>query len=218
MIEHVYRRAAQARHVDAVIVATDDTRIADAVAAFGGTVVMTRPDHQSGTDRIAEVARSLHSDILINVQGDEPLLHPQMLDEVAGPLLADPGTVMSTLGRRLDPLADPDNPNIVKVVVDLSGRALYFSRAPVPYPRSGQVPTGGVFRHVGIYGYRREFLLTLAGLPRTPLEQAESLEQLRALEHGYRLHVVETSYESVSVDTPEDLERVRRLVADGLLS
>jgi 3-deoxy-manno-octulosonate cytidylyltransferase (CMP-KDO synthetase) len=217
MIEHVYRRAEMARHVDRVLVATDDTRIADAVAAFGGAVMMTRADHQSGTDRIAEVARALDSNVLINVQGDEPLLHPQMIDEVAGPLLTDAGVVMSTLGQRLDPDVDSANPNAVKVVVDLAGRALYFSRAPVPYPRSGAVPARGVFRHVGIYGYRRDFLLTLAALPRTPLEQAESLEQLRALEHGYRITVVETTHTSVSVDTPEDLERVRALVAGGLL-
>lgn len=218
MIEHVYRRAALARHVDGVLVATDDTRIADAVKAFGGTVMMTRADHQSGTDRIAEVAAAIGSDILINVQGDEPLLHPQMIDEVAGPLVGDASAVMSTLGQRLDPDTDPGNPNIVKVVVDLSGRALYFSRSPIPYPRNGMIPSGGVYRHVGIYGYRRDFLLTLASLPRTPLERAESLEQLRALEHGYRIVVVETTHTSVSVDTPEDLERVRALVADGLLT
>jgi 3-deoxy-manno-octulosonate cytidylyltransferase (CMP-KDO synthetase) len=188
------------------------------VRAFGGTVAMTRPDHQSGTDRIAEVASHLDCDIVVNVQGDEPLLHPSTIDEVAGPLVADPGAVMSTLGQRLDPARDAANPNIVKVLVDLGGRALYFSRSSVPYPRSPHSPGRGVYRHVGVYGYRREFLLTLAALPRTPLEQTESLEQLRALEHGYRIVVVETSHASISVDTPEDLERVRHLVADGLLA
>ena len=206
-----------ARHVDRVLVATDDARIADAVAAFGGR----RDDDARGPpERHRSYRRSgacPRQRRLINVQGDEPLLHPQMIDEVAGPLIADSGAVMSTLGQRLDPDVDSANPNVVKVVVDLAGRALYFSRAPVPYPRSGAVPARGVFRHVGIYGYRRDFLLTLAALPRTPLEQAESLEQLRALEHGYRITVVETTHTSVSVDTPEDLERVRRLVADGLL-
>jgi 3-deoxy-manno-octulosonate cytidylyltransferase (CMP-KDO synthetase) len=218
MIEHVYRRAAMASHVGHVIIATDDQRIVDVVRAFGGTAVLTRPDHQSGTDRIAEVARELTCDIIINVQGDEPLLAPEMIDQVASPFLTDGSTVMSTLGHRLDPTRDTDNPNVVKVVVDLTGRALYFSRSPIPYLRH-PMPSGcGVYRHVGIYGYRRDFLLALATLPRTPLEQAESLEQLRALEHGYPIRVVETSFSSISVDTPEDLERVRQLMAGGLLS
>ncbi len=217
MIEHVYRRASQARHVSGVIVATDDARIARAVETFGGSAVMTRADHQSGTDRIAEVAERLTCDIIVNVQGDEPVLHPGMIEDVAGPFASDPDVVMSTLGQRLDYDRDGANPNVVKVVVDLSGRALYFTRSPVPYLRTLPCPERGVLRHVGIYGYRREFLMTLAALPRTPLERAESLEQLRALEHGYRISVVETSHTSLSVDTPDDLERVRRLAADGLL-
>lgn len=217
MIERVYRRASQARGVSGVIVATDDARIAQAVEAFGGSAVMTRADHQSGTDRIAEVAERLACDIIVNVQGDEPLLHPEMIDDVAGPLASDPDVVMATLGQRLDYDRDGANPNVVKVVVDLSGRALYFTRSPVPYLRTLPCPARSVLRHVGIYGYRRDFLMTLAALPRTPLERAESLEQLRALEHGYRISVVETSHTSLSVDTPDDLERVRRLAADGLL-
>jgi 3-deoxy-manno-octulosonate cytidylyltransferase (CMP-KDO synthetase) len=163
------------------------------------------------------VARGLACDIVVNVQGDEPLLHPAAIDEVARPLVADPAAVMATLGCRLDPASDPANPNVVKVIVDLEGRALYFSRAAIPFLRHGASPVRSVFRHVGIYAYRRDFLLALASLPRTPLETAESLEQLRALEHGYRIVVVETPHESVSVDTPEDLERVRRMAADGLL-
>lgn len=217
MIEHVYRRALQARHVSGVIVATDDARIARAVEAFGGSAVMTRADHQSGTDRIAEVAGHLACDVIVNVQGDEPALHPEMIDEVARPLTTDPDVVMSTLGQRLDYDRDAANPHVVKVLTDCGGLALYFTRAPVPYLRTAPCPERGVLRHVGIYGYRRDFLMTLAALPRTPLERAESLEQLRALEHGYRIVVVETSHASLSVDTPEDLERVRRLAADGLL-
>ena len=218
MIEYVYRRAAQARHVDHVVVATDDERIVRAMEAFGGRAMMTRPDHASGTDRIAEVARGMDCDIVVNVQGDEPLLHPEMIELVAGAFSTDEGAVMSTLGHRMDPASEAINPNVVKVVVDLFGRALYFTRAPVPYLRTPPWPERGVFRHVGLYGYRREFLLTLASLPRTPLECAESLEQLRALEHGYRIVVAETGHESISVDTPDDLERVRHLVADGLLA
>ncbi len=220
MIEHVYRRAAAARGVTDVLVATDDERIGAAVGRFGGRWVMTSPAHASGTDRIAEVARGLSCDIVVNVQGDEPALSPAAIEEAIAPLAADRSLVMGTLGSRLDPSADPQNPNVVKVVVDRSGFALYFSRAPIPYYRNadGGADGASVYRHVGLYVYRRDFLLTLAGLPRTPLERTESLEQLRALEHGYRIKVVETAYQSVSVDTPEDLERVRRLAADGLLS
>jgi 3-deoxy-manno-octulosonate cytidylyltransferase (CMP-KDO synthetase) len=217
MVERVYRRAAAARGVSGVLVATDDDRIADAVARFGGTAVMTRPDHASGTDRIAEVARGLSCDLVVNVQGDEPALDPAAIEAAVAPLASDPSVRMGTLGTPLDAAADLVNPNAVKVLVDRQGFALYFSRAPVPYRRESGEPLAAVLRHVGLYVYRRDFLLTLASLPRTPLERQESLEQLRALEHGYRIRVVETAYASVSVDTPEDLERVRRLAADGLL-
>ena len=217
MVERVYRRAEAARGIARVLVATDDDRIAQAVAGFGGTAVMTRADHPSGTDRIAEVARGLECDIVVNVQGDEPALDPAAIEAAVAPLCADSSVLMATLGTRLDPAADAGNPNTVKVLVDRQGFALYFTRAAVPYRRDAHEALAGVLRHVGLYVYRREFLLTLASLPRTPLERIESLEQLRALEHGYRVRVVETSYTSVSVDTPEDLERVRRLAADGLL-
>ncbi len=216
MIEHVYRRAVRAPHVAGVVVATDDRRIADAVEAFGGRALMTRPDHASGSDRVAEVAAGLSCEIVVNVQGDEPLLNPDIIADVAGPLVASPDCVMATLGVALAP-DDAGNPNVVKVVVGLDGRALYFSRAPIPYARDGIAPAGGVLRHVGVYAYRRRFLLTLAALPQTPLERAESLEQLRALEHGYDIAVVRTSHVSVAVDTPEDLARVRQMAADGLL-
>jgi 3-deoxy-manno-octulosonate cytidylyltransferase (CMP-KDO synthetase) len=218
MVEHVYRRAAAARGVAAVIVATDDERIASAVAGFGGRWVMTRPDHASGTDRIAEVARGLSCDLIVNVQGDEPALAPTAIEQAIAPLAADPSIVMGTLGSPLDDASDPQNPHVVKVLVDRHGFALYFSRAPVPYRREAGAPGSAVLRHVGLYVYRRDFLLTLASLPRTPLERAESLEQLRALEHGYRIIVVETDYQSLSVDTPEDLDRIRRLAAGGLLT
>ncbi len=218
MIEYVYRRAALARSVARVLVATDDERIAAAVRAFGGDVVMTRADHASGTDRAAEVAAGLACDVIVNVQGDEPAIDPAMLDQLTAPFAADPSTVMATLGAPLDRATEAPNPNVVKVVVDRASRALYFSRAPIPYPRDAAGPAGGVYRHVGVYAYRREFLLTLARLPRTPLEQVESLEQLRALEHGYRITVVETRYVSVSVDTPDDLARVRRMAAAGHLT
>jgi len=218
MVERVYRRASGARGVSAVLVATDDERVASEVGRFGGTAVMTSAGHASGTDRIAEVARGLACDLVVNVQGDEPALDPAAIEAAIEPFSADPSLAMATLGAPLDPAADFTNPNTVKVLVDQQGFAIYFSRAPVPYRREPDAPLACVLRHIGLYVYRRDVLLRLASLPRTPLERLESLEQLRALEHGYRIKVVETAYRSVSVDTPEDLERVRRLAADGLLA
>jgi 3-deoxy-manno-octulosonate cytidylyltransferase (CMP-KDO synthetase) len=217
MIEHVYRRAAAARGVAGVVVATDDARIVRAVELFGGAVVMTRADHVSGTDRIAEVAAGLSCDLVVNVQGDEPLLAPEAIEEAVAPLAADAGIRMGTLGGALGE-DDAANPHVVKAVVDQQGFALYFSRSPIPYRRDPSAPRQSVYRHIGLYVYRRDFLLELASLRPTPLERAESLEQLRALEHGHRIRVVETAYLSASVDTPEDLERVRRLVAGGRLT
>jgi 3-deoxy-manno-octulosonate cytidylyltransferase (CMP-KDO synthetase) len=211
MIEHVYRRAAASRVASRVIVATDDLRIATAVTAFGGQVRLTRADHRTGTDRLAEVAATLACDVIVNVQGDEPLLDPRAIDEAVAPF-ADPAVQMTTLCRRIDHPADLSNPNVVKVVRDRAGYALYFSRAAIPYARD---PRGGwppLYRHVGLYGYRRSTLLVLAALEPTPLERAESLEQLRALEHGIRIRAIETSYDSFGVDTPDDLEQVRRLL------
>lgn len=209
MIEHVYRRAAAARSVTHVIVATDDSRIADAVRAFGGDVRMTSPAHQSGTDRLAEVARDLACDVVVNVQGDEPMIDPAMIDEAVAPFDADPSLLMSTLRRRIDDDADARNPHVTKVVVDRDGFAMYFSRAPIPYARPGCLPAP-MWRHVGLYAYRRDCLLRLASLPATALEQSEALEQLRALEHGIRIKAMETTFDSIGVDTPDDLERVRR--------
>jgi 3-deoxy-manno-octulosonate cytidylyltransferase (CMP-KDO synthetase) len=212
MIEHVYRRASAARSVGSVIVATDDERIAAAVRAFGGRAQLTSRSHQSGTDRLAEVAADLTCDLVVNVQGDEPLLEPSMIDEAVGAFYGEPQLMMSTLRRRIDDPAERHNPNVTKVVVDRDGYALYFSRAPIPYVREG-APVAPAWRHVGLYVYRRECLLLLARLAPTDVERAEALEQIRALEHGIRIKAVETAYDSVGVDTPADLERVRRLVA-----
>jgi 3-deoxy-manno-octulosonate cytidylyltransferase (CMP-KDO synthetase) len=214
MIEHVYRRASEARTIASVIVATDDARIADAVRSFGGNVRMTSPSHPSGTDRLAEIATTLTSDLIVNVQGDEPLIEPAMIDEAVAPFAAEPSLRMSTLRRRLTDPADLENPNVTKVVVDRDGYALYFSRAPIPYTRPGN-PAAPAWIHVGLYVYRRECLLALASLPPTALEQSEALEQLRALDHGIRIKAIETRYESIGVDTPDDLERVRALISQG---
>ena len=215
MIEHVYRRTAAASSVSSVLVATDDERILEAVRGFGGAACMTSPDHLSGTDRLAEVAAELGSEIIVNVQGDEPLIEPAMIDEAIEPLLADPMVVMSTLRRRIDDPAELENPNVTKVVVDGDGYALYFSRAPIPFNRSGR-PPARAWRHVGLYVYRRDCLLQLASLPPTELERSEALEQLRALEHGIRILAVETNHDSIGVDTPDDLDRVRRLMEGAL--
>jgi 3-deoxy-manno-octulosonate cytidylyltransferase (CMP-KDO synthetase) len=222
MIEHVYRRAAAARGIDAVIVATDDRRIADAVAAFGGRARMTRSTHRTGTDRVAELAADLMCDIVVNVQGDEPLIDPAMITAVVEPFRDDLAVQMTT-ARRV--LTDPDdllNPHVVKVVADANGDALYFSRSAIPNgagtassAAGSSAPTGGTaFVHVGLYAFRRDFLLRFAALPQTPLEVVESLEQLRALEHGYRIRTVVTEHHSIGVDTPDDLERARRISAE----
>jgi 3-deoxy-manno-octulosonate cytidylyltransferase (CMP-KDO synthetase) len=213
MIEHVYRRAAEARLVDGVIVATDDDRIARAVAGFGGTAWMTRPDHPSGTDRLAEVADALDCRIIVNVQGDEPLLDPAVIDAVVAPLLQDAAIEMATACRPLREPGEFTNPNVVKVVRDRAGRALYFSRAPVPWPRPVPFAAPAEARaHLGLYAYRRDVLRRLAALPASELERVESLEQLRALAHGIDILVVDTDHYSIGVDTAEDLDRVRQLM------
>ena len=214
MIEHVYRRAAAARSIDTVIVATDDERIVRAVEAFGGRAQMTSPSHQSGTDRLAEVARTVEADLIVNVQGDEPLIEPAMIDAAVAPFSHDPALQMSTLRRRITDDSELRNPNVTKVVVDRGGYALYFSRAPIPFARAGSAPAAA-WRHVGLYVYRRGCLLELASLPPTPMERAEALEQLRALEHGIRIKAIETQHDSIGVDTPDDLERVRQVLASA---
>lgn len=213
VIEHVYHRVSRSPAVSRVIIATDDLRIEHAVRRFGGEVRMTRDDHPSGTDRLAEVAATLDCDVVVNVQGDEPLINPGSISEAVAPFSTDLSVQVTTLYRRIASTAELADPNIVKVVVDRGGFAMYFSRAAIPYQRD---PRGGwppLYRHVGLYAYRRSALLVLARLEPTPLERAEALEQLRALEHGIRIKAVETRYDSFGVDTPEDLDHVRRLIA-----
>ena len=216
MIEHVYRRASAASLVHAVIVATDDERIAAVVRAFGGAALMTRADHVSGTDRIAEIARELPCRIIVNLQGDEPLIAPETIDAAVEPMLADASLEMSTISRRLASDEEFRNPHVVKVVTNAFGDAMYFSRAPIPAaaPSAGLgVSAPAAARaHIGLYVYRRDTLLKLAAMPAAPLERQESLEQLRALAHGIRIRVVDTRHVAAGVDTPEDLERIRQLM------
>jgi len=210
MIQHVYERTLQASTVKRVIIATDDQRIYDAVIAFGGEAQMTRDDHPSGTDRLAEVAARIDAELVVNVQGDEPLIDPQMIDAAVAPLVADASIEMGTLCTALTDQAEYASPNVVKVVADRAGFALYFSRSPIPCGRdlaAGAIPPGAA-KHVGLYVYRRDFLLTYPILPETPLEQLEKLEQLRALEHGHRIRVVATDKTSIGVDVPEDVDKV----------
>jgi 3-deoxy-manno-octulosonate cytidylyltransferase (CMP-KDO synthetase) len=196
-----------------VVVATDDARIADAVRGFGGAVITTRGDHPTGTDRVAEVAKQLRHDIIVNLQGDEPVFDPQLIVRMMAVFAKQPGVDIVTACHALHEEADFENPNIVKVVFDLHGRALYFSRAPVPF---GAMDARGAFRHVGVYAYRRAALLKMAKLPRTALEVSERLEQLRALEHGMTIAVVETEHETVGVDVPSDVKKVEKLLQHSL--
>lgn len=226
MILHVVNRAHQAPSIQRVIVATDDERVFQVVKEAGAEVWLTSPHHRTGTDRLAEVAAQLEAEIIVNVQGDEPLIEPATIEAAVAPLLADSSIVMSTTCEPIESAAAVLNPNVVKVVVDNAGFALYFSRNPLPYARAEAQLHGSLeaalqaqpellssyAKHTGMYAYRREFLLTYAKLPPTPLEQTELLEQLRALEHGYRIRVVKVAERSIGVDTPEDLELVRRLL------
>lgn len=219
MIQYVCQRVACATTVNRVIVATDDERIVSAVEKFGGEAMLTRADHPTGTDRLAEVAESIDSELIVNVQGDEPLIDPRMVDQAVAPLVDNPDIQMGTLASAIDQIEDFHNPNVVKVVKGLDGLALYFSRAPIPWPRdldpdqlAVALPRLGLLRHIGLYVYRRDLLLEYPSWPKTPLENLENLEQLRALERGVALHVAETEFSCHGVDTPADLERVSKLI------
>jgi len=210
LIQWVYEAARSCPALSDVLVATDDQRIADAVSGFGGKAVMTRADHPSGTDRLAEVARGLDADVIVNIQGDEPFIKPETIDAVVRPFSEDPELQMSTACVITRDTTEAGDPNVVKVVVSANGNALYFSRLPVPFSRDG----GDVeYRiHLGLYAYRREFLPVFASWPPTTLELTERLEQLRVLEHGYTIRVVEVADRAMGIDTPDDLERARRMI------
>ncbi|MBI5894409.1 MAG: 3-deoxy-manno-octulosonate cytidylyltransferase [Deltaproteobacteria bacterium] len=238
MIQHVYERTKKAGLINDVIVATDDKTIFDAVKGFNGKAAMTSSEHKTGTDRIAEAANNIDADIIVNVQGDEPLIEPEMIDEAIKPLMRDAAIPICTLKTKIQDEKEILNPNIVKVVTDKNGFALYFSRLPIPYVRSEESRGQGVkgsskeiippleplnprileplhYKHIGLYVYRKDFLLKFAKMKPTLLEEAEKLEQLRALENGYKIKVVETRYNSIGVDTEEDLERVRGIFQGG---
>jgi 3-deoxy-manno-octulosonate cytidylyltransferase (CMP-KDO synthetase) len=214
VLQHVYERACQSRYLSGTIIATDDERVYRAARSFGAPVRMTRPDHLSGTDRVAEVASAEEADVVVNIQGDEPLIDPAAIDAAILPVVHDRDVVMATLKKKIEDPREIADPNVVKVVVNHAGDAIYFSRCPIPYARE---QSGVWFKHIGLYVYRRDFLLGYSRLPVGPLERAERLEQLRALENGFPLRVIETDYESLGVDTPEDLERVSRLFEASMM-
>jgi 3-deoxy-manno-octulosonate cytidylyltransferase (CMP-KDO synthetase) len=195
MLQHVYERASQARYLSKLIVATDDERIYKAARSFGAAVVMTRADHLSGTDRVAEAASGDTASVIVNIQGDEPLIDPTAIDAATLALLDDPDVPMATLKKVIEDPREINDPNVVKVVTNLAGDAIYFSRCPIPFPRDDGRPVH--YKHLGLYVYQRDFLLAYSGLPVGPLERMERLEQLRALENGHRVRVVETEYESL---------------------
>ncbi|MFH0924971.1 MAG: 3-deoxy-manno-octulosonate cytidylyltransferase [bacterium] len=216
MIGHVYERARQASLVQDVFVATDDQRIARIVTDFGGKPIMTSTSHNSGMDRVAEAVINRDIDIVVNVQGDEPLIRPEMIDQAIAVLLEDNNILMSTLKCSIDNDVDVVDPNIVKVITDKNDFALYFSRLPLPYDRDNWKTvfhtTALHYKHIGLYVYRKDFLLNLTQLPPSPLEKIERLEQLRVLENGYKIKVLTTKYDSYSVDTEGDLKKVRKLM------
>jgi 3-deoxy-manno-octulosonate cytidylyltransferase (CMP-KDO synthetase) len=215
MLQHVYERASLARYLTSTIVATDDERVYQVARGFGARVRMTRSDHRTGTDRAAELASAENADLVVNIQGDEPLIDPAAIDAAILPLAHDPDIPMGTVKKLIEDPGEISDPNVVKVVTNHAGDAIYFSRCPIPYLRGthdGHPATPPVhYKHIGLYIYRRDFLLQYPSLRVGPLEQAERLEQLRALENGYTIRVVETEYDSLGVDTPEDLNRVCRL-------
>jgi 3-deoxy-manno-octulosonate cytidylyltransferase (CMP-KDO synthetase) len=210
MLEHVWERASQARYLTGLVIATDDERIRAAAEGFKARVVMTRADHASGTDRVAEAASASNAQVVVNIQGDEPLIDPAAIDAAVLGMLEAEDVPMGTLKKRIERAEEIHNPNVVKVVTDSAGDAIYFSRSAIPFAREAGDPVS-YFKHIGLYVYQRDFLLAYPELKVGPLERAERLEQLRAIESGYKIRVVETEYESLGVDTPEDWKHVSAL-------
>lgn len=212
MIEWVYRRAKKSK-LDKVVVATDSKEVYDVVKSFGGEVVLTDEKHQNGTSRIAEVCESYENyEYVINIQGDEPLIEPEMIDSLIEGIEKEPTLKMITLKHQLKKYEDISNPNFVKVITDKNDYALYFSRSVIPYPRNKNKEL--YFKHIGIYGYSREFILEYSKMQTTPLEESESLEQLRVLENGYKIKVLETKHQIIGVDTEEELNKVRKYIEE----
>lgn len=211
IIQYVWERAKESKLLDDLIVAADNEKVVDIVKKFGGKVCYTSPDQPSGTDRIAEVVNPIDVKIVVNIQGDEPMVRGIMIDDLIRALLEDEEAQMATLVKRIEDSKDISNPNVVKVVVDKNGYALYFSRSPIPYIRE-KGDSFEFYKHIGMYAYTKDFLFTYTNLPSSKLEHAEKLEQLRVLEHGFKIKTVETAFDTIGIDTPEDLERLRNII------
>ena len=210
MLQHVWERAKGSRMLDDLIIACDDEIILKAATKFGAHAVMTSKEHTCGTDRISEVVNPLDVKIIINIQGDEPLVHPMMIDSVARALLENSSIGMATIMKKIEDAAEVVDPNVVKVVVDKDNFALYFSRAPIPYlAPNAEIDQVTYYKHIGLYGYTKDFLFTYKNLPVSYLEKTEKLEQLRVLAEGFKIKVIETAFDTIGVDTPNDLERVK---------
>ncbi|MDP2943218.1 MAG: 3-deoxy-manno-octulosonate cytidylyltransferase [Candidatus Omnitrophota bacterium] len=210
VIQHVWENAKRAATLDDLIVATDDERIVSEVLGFGGKAVLTAKEHKTGTDRLREVVNPIDVKVVVNIQADEPLLHPSMIDDIVRPLLEEKDIVMTTLRKKITDPEDLKNPNVVKVICDKNGYALYFSRSPIPYPRFAE----GIvyYKHIGLYAFTKDFLFTFTNLPASGLEEAEGLEQLRVLENGYKIKVATTEFDTIGIDTAEDLERAKEIL------
>lgn len=210
VIQHVWESAKRAATLNELIVATDDERIVSEVLRFGGKAVLTAKEHKTGTDRLREVVNPLDVKVVVNIQADEPLLHPSMIDDIVRPLLEDKDIAMTTLKKKITDPEDLNNPNVVKVVCDKNGYALYFSRSPIPYPRlKGDAIH---YKHIGIYAFTKDFLFTFTNLPASSLEETEGLEQLRVLDNGYKIKVAETQFDTIGIDTAEDLKRAKEVL------
>lgn len=212
IVQHVYEKAIQVELFDDVIVATDHEEIVSEVKSFGGNVMMTSDQHETGTDRIAEVAQNIECDIVVNIQGDEPFIKPQTIQNCFEPLIKDDSIVMATLKHLIDNPEEIEDPNVVKVITDINDDALYFSRSPIPFYRIQEDVY--YYRHIGIYAYRKEFLIEFAKMPQTPLARKESLEQLRALENGYKIRVLSTEDHPLGIDTEEDYQKAKQIMKD----
>jgi 3-deoxy-manno-octulosonate cytidylyltransferase (CMP-KDO synthetase) len=215
VIQHTWENAKKSNSIDDLIIATDDKRIYNVAKGFGANVVYTSIAHKSGSDRLTEVAASIDAKIIVNIQADEPLLNPSMIDDVAGAILKDNSLVMATLCHKIKAAAEIQDPNVVKVVFDRNGFALYFSRSSIPYERMGsddKLQVIDYYKHIGIYAYAKDFLFTFKSLPQSRLEKTEKLEQLRVLENGYRIKVIETKFDTIGIDTPEDLDKAIEII------
>lgn len=216
MIQHVWERARHAQELDEILIACDHADVLKAALGFGANAVMTDPNHPSGSDRIAEAVGRMDVDVIVNIQGDEPFIDPKTINSLALALKKDPGCMMGTVIKAITSDEEFVNPNVVKCVVDANGYALYFSRSPIPYNRNASAPVGlKRYKHLGIYAYRKEFLLQYKDWPKSILEGTEQLEQLRVLERGYRIKTVTTEYESIAVDVPEDLVKAEKWFAQS---